>query len=319
MLFLGLIVFSPLRSQQDLQFTQFNFNKLIFNPAVAGTNDALDISAFYRAQWVGLNGNPEYQTITADMPVYRINSGIGVSFFSDRIGAENNLDIRLSYSYITSVGSSKLSFGVYGGIMQKSIDGTKLQAPQGLYEPQVINHNDDFIPVGKVSAFAPDAGLGVYIGNERYSAGLSVTGLLESTYDFQLDAQTTRITRKRHFYLSGSYLIPVSDNFTIIPSLLAKSDLVEHQIDINALLLYNEVIWAGVSYRGYNNRSQDAIAAMLGAQLTRNLKVGYSYDFGLSELKQVNSGSHELFINYIVPMKRPSAGKIINNPRFLSY
>jgi type IX secretion system PorP/SprF family membrane protein len=306
-------------AQQEVQFSQAHFNKLFYNPAFSGVNDALNVNAFYRAQWVGIPGNPEYQSITADMPIYRANSGVGIVFLNDKIGAQKNMNIAVSYAYFLKIGESTLSFGLTAGINQKSIDGTILRAPQGQYEPNVINHDDDFIPVGKVSAFAPVFGLGVLLKNDQYFVGISSNRILESSFNFTDGGKNVKIYNTRHINLQAGYLFDITNNIDLQTSLLLKSDLVEHQLDLNVMVIYNEFIWGGLSYRGYNKYSRDAIVGLFGINVNKSLKFGYSYDFNISNLKAVNSGSHELFINYTLPMARPGKGKIINNPRFLSY
>jgi type IX secretion system PorP/SprF family membrane protein len=317
--FFVFFVAGGINAQQEVQFSQAHFNKLFYNPAFSGVNEALNVNAFYRTQWVGIPGNPEYQSITADMPIYRANSGIGIVFLNDKIGAEQNTNIAISYAYITKVGQSTLSFGLSAGMNQKSIDGTILRAPQGQYEPNVINHDDDFIPVGKVSAFAQVFGIGVLLKNEQYFIGISANRLFESSYNFNENGKDIKIYNKRHINLQAGYLFELTDDIDLQTSILLKSDLVEHQLDLNVMIIYNDFLWGGLSYRGYNKYSQDAIVGLFGININKSIKFGYSYDFNLSNLKVVNSGSHELFINYTLPMAKPGKGKIINNPRFLSY
>ena len=57
---------------------------------------------------------------------------------------------------------------------------------------------------------------------------------------------------------------------------------------------------------------------MLGFKLVKKIKVGYSYDIGLSSLGKYHSGSHEVVINYRIPtILKIKPGKVIYNPRFL--
>lgn len=316
---LPFLLANNINAQQDPQFSHFPFGLNQFNPAVSGMQKGISAGAILRTQWVGIDGHPVSQLVFADMPLYQIKSGAGISITNDQAGQEKTLFLSGSYSYIMQVGTGELGIGISAGIIQKSIDGSLLKAPQGTYEPGVISHNDEFIPLTKVSGLAPDLGLGAYYVNGNLSVGLGSTHLISPKIKFDLGNQTSIIQYKPHLYFQGSYLISVSDLFVLKPSILAKSDLTENQVDLNTLLVYNGNIWAGVSFRGYSSRSKDAIIGMLGIKLSNNFSFGYSYDVNLSALRVVNGGSHELMVNYFVPMIKPRKGKIINNPRFLSF
>lgn len=75
------------------------------------------------------------------------------------------------------------------------------------------------------------------------------------------------------------------------------------QYDLNLNVLISDIIWVGASYR-----SSDAITAILEYQVNKKLRVGYSYDYTLSE--SYSSGSHEIVIGYdfgfnVLKMKTP--------------
>ena len=61
---------------------------------------------------------------------------------------------------------------------------------------------------------------------------------------------------------------------------------------------YNDNLFGGVAFRGYNNDSRDALVIMGGFKISNNIKLGYSYDVTLSDLQLVSSGSHEILLNY---------------------
>ena len=318
-LLLSVILISlPAISQQDYQFSQFSFNKLIYNPATAGKDDALNATAFYRNQWVGLPGHPITQSIAVSLPLYRISSGVGVSFINESAGVERNMEIKAAYAYLFNTGNGILSFGINAGIIQKNLDGDKLITPDGIYQDNVqLDHNDPLLPDNKVSALAPDLGAGVYFANQRFNIGVAVNHILEPKVSFELKNGNTEFQYNRHLNLIAGYKFRISRAIEIQPSILAKSDLAVHQLDINTLVIYNRNFWGGLSFRGYNNNSKDAVIGMIGMNLTNKISFGYSYDFNLSALQSANSGSHEVFLNYRLPIERQSQGKIINNPRFL--
>ena len=46
-------------AQQDPKFSQFFISGLGYNPAYAGSRDAMSGVLFYRNQWVGIEGGPK--------------------------------------------------------------------------------------------------------------------------------------------------------------------------------------------------------------------------------------------------------------------
>jgi len=100
---------------------------------------------------------------------------------------------------------------------------------------------------------------------------------------------------------------------------MLKSDLQETQVEISTLVKYNDNIFGGASFRGYNNNTIDAAAFLAGIKLSEKITLAYSYDLTLSSYNSVSTGSHEILINYNLNRKI-GAGippRIIHNPRFL--
>ena len=53
-------------AQQDAQFSQYMFNGIYINPAYAGYKEQLNVHAFYRNQWSGVNGAPRTGSLAVD-------------------------------------------------------------------------------------------------------------------------------------------------------------------------------------------------------------------------------------------------------------
>lgn len=309
-----------LTAQQDLQYTHFAFNKQVYNPAFSGLNPYIDLNGLYRSQWTGLSGSPESQLLSGSMPLYMSNSGVGFVLINDVLGVEQDLEFKVSYAYHLGLGNGRLSIGAQAGIIQKSLDGTKLRAPDGEYlDFNPIVHNDPLIPATKVGAMTPDAGVGVAYTTERFFVGLSATHVLPGQFSYDLPASTLKISTVPHLFLNTGYDFELTSDWTLSPALLLKSDLVKMQSDLSIIASFDDFLWGGLSLRGYNGKSLDALAGLIGVRPATNLRVGYSFDYPLSALANAHSGSHELFLNYRIPWEKPRAGKIINNPRFLSF
>ena len=307
--------------QQNGQYSLYMLNKYQFNSAYAGLDNSLSVTGVFRQQWLGLEGSPSIQNVNGHMPLYYLRGGIGLNVENMNIGAEQNISATLSYSYHHPVGDiGILSFGAGGGIYQKSIDGSKLRTPDGDYQENipVINHNDPFLSEISQSALTPIFNAGIYFQTENFEIGASAVNLIEPDVSIALNTNVN-IQLKRHYFVNLAYKWELNDFLNLQPSLMFKSDLNETQIEISTLAEFNDNIFVGGSFRGYNNNTIDAAAFLAGIKLSEKITLAYSYDLTLSSYNSVSTGSHEILINYNLNQKI-GAGippRIIHNPRFL--
>lgn len=64
-------------------------------------------------------------------------------------------------------------------------------------------------------------------------------------------------------------------------------------LDISSNFLIDEKIELGASYR-----LDDAVSALINFAVNKNLRIGYAYDYTVSNIGQFNSGSHEVILLY---------------------
>jgi type IX secretion system PorP/SprF family membrane protein len=288
-------------AQQDPQFSQNMFTKLAVNPAHAGAYDAICGTLLYRNQWTGFDGAPKTFLLMAEMPVPKLLGGLGLTVASDQLGFEKNLMARLAYAHKLYLGSGYLNLGLDAGLMQKSIDGSKFIFNDG---------GDQSIPLGAVSGSTLDFGFGAYYYDDKLYAGLSADHLTEG--EIKMDNVTTKLTR--HYYFMAGYDAELTPDITLKPSLFAKSETTSTQIDLNINVMLQNKFWLGFSYRFV---PQDALVAMAGLEVTPNLKVGYSYDMTLTDIKTYSSGTHEIMINYCFKVNPAVERQFHKNVRFL--
>ena len=309
-----------LTAQQAPQYSLFMLNPYSTNPAYAGLENTLVATGVYRQQWSGLKGAPLTQHVNAHLPLNVIHSGVGLKVENDAIGAHRTTQVLLSYDYQIELGRrALLSFGGSAGYLQYSLDGDKLRAPQGTYvEPGgTFDHNDNFLPEGKVQAGTPIFEAGVYLQANNLELGAAIqpvfAPVLKETGggDFQLQPV-------RQFIFSGTYTLSAGENAKIKPAMLVKTDAKETQMEVSAIVRWRENIFVGTSFRGFTNTSKDAAVILAGLKINEKTTLAYAFDIPLSPLNAANRGSHELLLRY--SLNRPiGAGKlppVIYNPRF---
>ena len=307
LLFLVLISYTTW-SQQDPLSSNYMFNTTTYNPGVAGTSGMICATALNRQQWLGFEGAPSTTTFSISAPVspFKISSGIGLMVESDNVGFDKDINISAIYAYLMDVGTGKLGIGISLGMLNKTLD-PKWQIPNGdgFTQPD----QDPLIPVNKESFVAFDAGLGIYLNTDKYYAGLSVRHLNQPKIKFTKGEPY--ITR--HYYLTAGYTIQLPNpSLELLPSAFVFSDGRAFQASVTTLLRYNKKVWGGVSYR-----AGDALIGLVGIELYNGIRVGYAYDFPLSDVRKSTTGSHEFMVNYCFDLTMGKSRMKYKSIRFL--
>lgn len=294
-------------AQQDPQFTQYMYNMSVLNPAYATDNpDVLTVGGLYRTQWVGLKGAPTTGTFFAHKPVSK-RVELGISFVHDEIGdvvKEDN--IFADFAYVLPISeSTKLSFGVKGGVtlFNTNFNGFVLTDPTP--DPAFQNN---------ISQVFPNFGAGTYLFGSNYYLGLSTPNLITSKHLENQSGITTTGVEAIHYFLTGGYVFTLNnnDNLKIKPAFMAKGVAgAPVSIDLTTNVLINNKFEVGMGYR-----IDDSISGLVNFYVTPTLRIGYSYDYTLSNLGNFNSGSHEVFLLFDLNMGNLSKKGYDKSPRF---
>ncbi len=306
-----------LRGQQPQQYTMNMLDKYRFNPAYGGMDASLSVTGAFKSQWEGLPNPPGFQHVTAHMPLYIGNGGVGVQFFHDKIGVEEGLGFQASYNYVHQASFGLISAGLSVGLIQKSIDGSALRTPDGVYEGVTIIHNDPILSSTVGNGLGSTAGFGVYFANDFLEVGLAVDQITGSTIVLN-NAEETTFKLRRTVYGFVEYGYVYSDEIQIYPSVFVKSDGVQTQIDVGGRFDYRDFYFGGVSFRGYNANTIDALALFLGTRVSPKLSLSYGYDITLSKLSNYAEATHEIVVHYNLgkPIGVGKPQPVIYNPRF---
>ena len=279
-------------AQQSAQYTQYIFNGLIINPAYAGSKEIWNVNAIYRDQWTGLEGAPTTQTFSADGTIKNSKLGIGFQAMNDEIGVDGQLSLLANAAVQINVSETgKLRFGMAGGVTQYTRDWTRIKTTD----------QDPANPNSRESTISPTVKAGLFFHTERFYAGLSGANLVPVKNDYVL-------TPTRHYFLTSGYVFDLGSQVKFKPSFLVKEDFKgPTNVDLNAFVLFAERVWLGASYRTGVTLLQketpeqkvdlsSAWAGIAELYITPKIKLGYAYDFTLSELN--NYASHEISIGY---------------------
>lgn len=314
-LFLFLIVGTAPKvlAQHSQQHSLYMVDKYKQNPAYGGLDRSLSINLNYRSQWNNLPGQPKQFYVNGHLPIYLFNGSAGMELYTDNTGVLNTTGLTVSYNYVQPIFRGLLSGGLRIGLEQNTLDGSAIVTPDGTYGPNTINHNDPLLTNEKIASWAPVWQLGGFIGHDLFDAGLTISNIFPDA----VSVGDSKI--KKSFTVSAYGQVPFYiGEYEIAPSLLIKTNGDILQTDISCLLK-NGNIFGGLSLRGYNDISLDALVFIGGIRLNQHYTLSYSYDAGLSDIKNVSQGTHEVNINYNLN-KRIGIGlppEIIYNPRNL--
>jgi len=224
------------------------------------------------------------------MPLYAIKSGAGLTFQHNRTGAETNVDVKLQYAYHKVFNKKHMvSAGLSIGLFSKSIDYSKV----------IPSEDDPLVPGDDVEkGMMTDIGLGVhYQVFRKFYAGASVSNLLGSSAEIG----APEFNLARHFYAFSGYDFEFTtqrkDKLVLTPGFLLKATSGAVKVDLNAIVTYNDFLWAGLVYRVEN-----AIGIMAGVNYN-GLRLGVSYDYTMNSIFAEGSrNSVEIFIKYCYPI-----------------
>lgn len=284
---LCLFAVGSLFSQQQAQNSLYYFNPLNYNPAYAGTRDALSFTALQRIQWTGIEGAPNTTFLTIHAPVGGKQLSWGADLTYDEIGITKTTSAYLNLSYYVQVNDrgDRLSFGLKGGINHFDAPLSQLQS----------NDPDDPLQEDVNNKIRGNFGAGIYFYGERHFMGFSALSLLENSI---IDNDEIKaLEQVRHFYLVAGYVFDVSSVMKLKPTGLIKAvPGAPTEIDLELATLLYDRLWVGMGYRF--DESPESLRGYVSAYVTPQLRIGYNYDYVLSDLSDYAGGTHEFMLGY---------------------
>lgn len=284
---LGIVLAAPFvaHSQQRPQFTQYMYNSIAFNPAYAGSREYMVVNLLHRSQWVGIDGAPTTQTLSAHSSIPKMkNVGAGLSIVRDQLGFESTTDAFANFSYTLDLDSGqkhRLAFGIKAGATKYDLNNDLLNDP--------VAGPDNFLNTVNFS-WAPNVGLGLYFRGDSYYVGVAVPKIF--TYSDNKTGFTS--FDRTSLFINGGYLMDLGADLQFKPTFLVKyTEGAPVSVDVSALFLISEKLWLGGSYR-----FSDSFGLIADFEISENFSLGYAYDYITSRLVDFSSGSHEIILTY---------------------
>ncbi|MEO5789967.1 MAG: type IX secretion system membrane protein PorP/SprF [Gelidibacter sp.] len=284
--FLGFLLLTGLFSvaQQDPQYTQYMYNMRVINPAYATEGEDINIGALYRTQWVGTVGAPNTGSLFVHVPLQE-KIQVGLSIINDQIGnVVNETNVYADFAYILSLGAeTKLSLGVKAGASFFNTNFNGFIYSDVLPDPAFANN---------LSKTFPNIGAGAYLFGSNYYVGFSAPNLLNSKHLERESGIVANGVEEIHFFLTGGYVFELNEQLKLKPAFMTKAvSGAPLSLDLTANLLINNMLEVGAGYR-----FDDAVSGLANFRISPSMRIGYAYDYTLSNLGRFNSGTHEIMI-----------------------
>ena len=310
-----------LTAQQIPQYSQFQRNQFMINPAAAGVYDFVDVTLGGRWQWLGvadapktsylavsvpLNFKPKYynpgiRTSSESLKNPEIKTGklkhtVGAQVLADQYGAFRKLAFSGTYALHLPISKKiNLSFGIKAGLSNNAFLADKAQVlnimnPSLTYTDATYNNYMS----NQSNRYIMDMASGLYLYGKRGFIGISADQLTKDLVQF--GSGTANFNSQMHYNAIAGYKIKTGENWSVTPSVFLKyMRPAPISIDVNLQMEYKEWLWFGFGYR-----HTDALIGMLGMNISKRFKFGYSYDFSLSKFNNYTSGGHELTLGLML-------------------
>lgn len=311
LLFFGMTV----KGQIIQQYSLWNQNHYLINPAAAGNTDYFDVGIGFRQQWAGVSDAPQsyfatghsilnrpksfqksalYTSRTAGAGTKKTKAGkpyvkhaLGGTLNSGENGAFKKTQAMLTYAlHLPIKNDLYLSFGVSAGFSNFGFNESKasvLYDNDPTYNSYAASENSNL--------FNTDAGL--YLYSDQFFFGYSAKQILRNELNLsEVTSGNDPSSLEMEHLVIGGYHFDLTNDYRLTPNVLYRQSANQPATyEVNGTLSYKSAISVGLTYR-----SEDAVALTLGLQFNHMLRAGYSYDYTLSEIKEQSSGSHEIFI-----------------------
>lgn len=279
--------FAQMQSQQFPQYTNFVYNYLQYNPAVAGTAPCLDLKFGFRKQWTGIPDTPQtifanaHGKIKGKKKKENRFHGVGATIETDKAGPFSYVSLSLLYSYHMPVSRKyTLASGVGVGFSQFNIDYSSMILEDQAAETVISGAVNDFV--------VPVVNFGFWLYSEKKFYGVS----MRSIYSRPVDGVNGEGKLQTHWTFANGYAKKLSEDVNFKPAVLlnyvAQS---KPSLEGQVMFDYKDVIALGVAAR-----SGHGISGLFKLSVMRYVTLAYAFDLTANKMRYDGKNSHEIMI-----------------------
>lgn len=321
-------------AQQIPQYSQYINNQYVVNPAAAGSQDYIALNLAGRLQYAGFENGPKTSYLYFASPASKLRSGninrtygkvrsnnrsvahprmrisssihaFGAQLLADQYGPFRTFQLKGTYAYHLSLNRDyRLSFGANLGLSSRSFLQDRAQVLSsltdlGYSDPTYANYTGN-----QAAQYTMDLDAGIYFYGKGAFAGLSVSQLTSDLVKF--GNRMPNYDPKMHYFLTGGYQFKINTAYTLTAATLMKYVYnAPFSAEVGLQTNYKEILWFGASFR-----IKDAVVLGLGCEISKKLRIGYSFDLPVTKMINYSAGGHELTIGLKLGNSRSSSAKI---------
>lgn len=289
---------SNMGAQHSQLISQYMFNGLVLNPAYTGAKNNLAVNLNYRNQWVSFEGAPESQIASIHGPLDKSPLSFGGMVTREKVGLSSEVSALGTSSYRMKMTEGHLYLGLGAGVAVRNSNWT---------EATIEEEGDPLFEANSQGQLRPIFSAGAYYQNKTWYLGYSSPSIMRYEYPSSEEVRSIFSFTGIEHMLTGGYAHEVNRYFVIKPSFLLRSIPASgYQFDLNTNVILRKKVWMGMSYR-----FSESVIAMIEYQINHQLRMGYSYDYGLGDIGRYSDGSHEVMLMWV--FRKQSFAR---NPRY---
>ncbi len=301
---------------QDPNFSQFFNNPIYYNPAMTAINSGTCLRFNGRNQWGPIPGKFNTTSVSVDaQTAYKM--GLGLYAISDN---EGTASLRTNAGYFTysyrAVDSKNLIIqaGVSAGLVNKSIDFSKLVFSDQLDETQGSVYSTGFVAPNRNHVYYADINTGLVVRfNGRKKRRIGAFKQFSGT----IGSSVSHLSRPKDALLTGEQFMPMKfighTQFSLMFNkvIFQPSAVYERQSDFQTFSLgmnfvhrpYSFGVWFRNQSYTLSKNKYDSFILSLGLNPKREQngvgwRLVYSYDVTISRLRSSSFGTHEISLAF---------------------
>jgi len=280
-------------------------NTVLLNPALTGSRGegVIRLQANARAQWLGSSVAQNKVSLSADsylkgfggIGAYATYQNYGKGLYtSNEVGISVAPVIALSEGKPNRPGAT-LTLAGRAGYVWNQINSASVAEQRSIEvqrgEVAVLDNSASQLS----SQFGyQDFGLGAHLNTGRFYAGASVDHLTQPVEELYRTVDADQhLERKYIGYVGTDFSKKQESDFVYSPALLYQT-----QGNLDELWITNTFAYKGVQ-GGFGYATSNAARLMAGVKF-ETFEVNYNFDLTDSELMQMNKGSHEIALRWLI-------------------
>lgn len=270
-------------SQSNIRINNFWDNTYYVNPASVTDNCFAEFTMATRKQWFNFPGSPTTYFGTATSYIKRFKAQVGVKVVQDKTGYTSATDIDFTYAYATWLDRDwRLHLGIGGSVQTLSYDVSKMVIATS-YDPSTF---DKLLNESNLNS-----DIGVELASESWTFGASSQNLLSLFNSINNQFSNTNI-------VYGTYRQNSKNLINMGGGIAGIQYGKMYQMELSVMTYFNATRERNRFQLGAFYRTKKEMGVLFGIDLTKTIRLNYSYDYNIGGIGRSSRGTNEIMLVY---------------------